>query len=144
MLGPRVEDVLHVVASRVDDDRAVSERAGPEVHPALEPADDVARGDPLGDEGEQRLVLEPLALEAGGADGETGLLVPPGDVPALRAALVRLLGDRELRRRLGAAGRERARGLLAWDAVTDMMLNAYEEASAAPTRRSPTSASTTR
>jgi glycosyltransferase involved in cell wall biosynthesis len=38
-------------------------------------------------------------------DGETGLVVPPGDVAALRGALERLLGDKELRRRLGAAGR---------------------------------------
>lgn len=41
-------------------------------------------------------------------DGETGLLVPPEDRPALAAALGRLIGDGELRRRLGVAARERA------------------------------------
>jgi glycosyltransferase involved in cell wall biosynthesis len=61
-------------------------------------------------------------------DGETGLLVPPRDVSALRAALERLLGDRELRRRLGSAGRERIRERFAWPAVTDATLAAYEEA----------------
>ena len=40
-------------------------------------------------------------------DGVTGLLVPPRDAAALRAALERLLGDPELRRSLGAAARER-------------------------------------
>ncbi len=38
-------------------------------------------------------------------DGETGLLVPPGDVNGLVAALDRLLSDPELCRRLGEAGR---------------------------------------
>ena len=42
-------------------------------------------------------------------DGVTGLLVPAGDVDALRAALERLLGDRELRHRLGQAARVSAR-----------------------------------
>jgi glycosyltransferase involved in cell wall biosynthesis len=61
-------------------------------------------------------------------DGETGYLVPPRDVGALRVALERLLADRELRRRLGAAGRERARTHFSWDSVTDATLAAYDEA----------------
>ncbi len=40
--------------------------------------------------------------------GVTGLLVPAGDVGALREALGALLADRELRARMGAAGRQRA------------------------------------
>jgi glycosyltransferase involved in cell wall biosynthesis len=39
------------------------------------------------------------------ADGESALLVPPGDANALSQALERLLGDAELRRRLGGAAR---------------------------------------
>src|SRR6185312_5153733 len=37
----------------------------------------------------------------------TGLLVPPGDAPALASALQRLAADPALRARMGAAGRER-------------------------------------
>jgi glycogen(starch) synthase len=62
------------------------------------------------------------------ADEETGLLVPPRDVPALRAALKRLLADNELRSRLGANARRRAEQELSWDRVTDRTLVAYEEA----------------
>jgi glycosyltransferase involved in cell wall biosynthesis len=61
-------------------------------------------------------------------DGETGYLVPPRDVPALREALERLLGDRELRRRLGGAARERAGRHFSWDTVTAATLAVYEEA----------------
>jgi glycosyltransferase involved in cell wall biosynthesis len=43
------------------------------------------------------------------ADGETGLLVPPGDVDALRAAVMQLLEHRDLAARLGQAARGRAR-----------------------------------
>lgn len=42
------------------------------------------------------------------ADGETGLLVAVGDRGALAEALLRALGDPELRRRHGEAGRARA------------------------------------
>jgi len=61
-------------------------------------------------------------------DGETGYLVPPRDVPALREALERLLADRDLRRRLGSAGRERAGRHFSWDTVTAATLAVYEEA----------------
>jgi glycosyltransferase involved in cell wall biosynthesis len=61
-------------------------------------------------------------------DGETGLLVPPGDVLKLRAALERLLGDRELRERLGRAGRERARASFSWDESTRLTRDAYAKA----------------
>jgi glycosyltransferase involved in cell wall biosynthesis len=42
-------------------------------------------------------------------DGETGFLVPPEDPQALTRVLARLLEDHTLRRRLGDAGRQRAR-----------------------------------
>jgi glycosyltransferase involved in cell wall biosynthesis len=61
-------------------------------------------------------------------DGKTGLLVPPRDPGALRHALQSLLDDAALRRRLGKAGRERARSLLSWKRVTDATIAAYREA----------------
>jgi glycosyltransferase involved in cell wall biosynthesis len=42
------------------------------------------------------------------ADGANGLLVPPRDPAALADGLLRLLGDPELRARMGAAARSRA------------------------------------
>ena len=45
--------------------------------------------------------------EVVGADGDTALLVPPGDTDALTACLARALDDAELRARIGAAGRQR-------------------------------------
>ncbi len=61
-------------------------------------------------------------------DGVTGLLVAPGEVPALRAALEQLLGDADLRRDLGAAARERARKRLSRQAAAGAMLTAYADA----------------
>jgi glycosyltransferase involved in cell wall biosynthesis len=61
-------------------------------------------------------------------DGETGLLVAPGDADALRDALGRLLGDPALRRRLGAAARERARARLSPAAAAEALTQAYSDA----------------
>jgi glycosyltransferase involved in cell wall biosynthesis len=61
-------------------------------------------------------------------DGETGVLVPPRDVPALRGALEGLLADPSLRRRLGEAGRARVQEHFSWPAVTDETIAAYEDA----------------
>ncbi|HZS25115.1 MAG TPA: glycosyltransferase [Gaiellaceae bacterium] len=41
-------------------------------------------------------------------DGETGVLVPPGEADSLRDAIVRVAGDLDLARRMGEAGRRRA------------------------------------
>lgn len=61
-------------------------------------------------------------------DGVTGLVVPPRDPPALRAALERLLEDADLRRRLGAAARVRARAQWSWDYVIRDVRDWYERA----------------
>jgi glycosyltransferase involved in cell wall biosynthesis len=73
----------------------------------------------------------PVVAAAGGAllelvsDGETGLLVPPRDAPALRGAVDRLLADADLRERLGRAARERARERFGWEGVVDRTLDVY-------------------
>jgi len=59
-------------------------------------------------------------------DGETGLLVEPDDAGALAAALDRLAGDEEERRRLGRAGAERARTAFDADEAGRRMLALYE------------------
>jgi len=51
-------------------------------------------------------------------DGETGLLVPYGDVPAMAAAALALLGDPERRAAMGARAAARARSF-SWDQAAD-------------------------
>lgn len=60
-------------------------------------------------------------------DGETGLLVPPGDPEALATAIRRLLADPELARRLGETGRERVRERFSASAQAERILALYEE-----------------
>ena len=61
-------------------------------------------------------------------DGVTGLLVPPRDPSALRAAITTLLADGDLRCRLGAAAREVARARLTWSSATEATIHAYRRA----------------
>lgn len=53
------------------------------------------------------------------ADGETGILVTPGDAEPAADAVRHLLADQTLARRLGDAGRERVLAKFTWQRVVD-------------------------
>jgi len=59
-------------------------------------------------------------------DGETGLLVPPRDAPALAEAIIRLLGDESLRAAFGRAGRQRVERRFSADRMVAATLAVYE------------------
>ena len=59
----------------------------------------------------------------------TGLIVPPGDVPALRRAIDRLLRDHDLRRRMGREGRARVARDFTPARMIQQMLGLYREVS---------------
>jgi glycosyltransferase involved in cell wall biosynthesis len=65
------------------------------------------------------------------ADGVTGLLVAPADPAALAAALARILGDPELGRRMGRAGRARAEAMFSRPAMVSQMQALYRRLLAA-------------
>lgn len=65
---------------------------------------------------------------------ETGLLVPPGDQPALAAALVSVLADPALADRLGAAGCAQLAADASWRHVAGRVAGVYEELLAARQR----------
>jgi glycosyltransferase involved in cell wall biosynthesis len=69
--------------------------------------------------------------EVAGPDGETCLAVPPGDADALAGQLSRLLGDRELRTRLGEAGRARVLERFTWRQAAIGTAERYRQALAA-------------
>jgi len=58
-------------------------------------------------------------------DGISGVLVPPGDQPAMAVALIGLLQDADQRSRMGAAAQERARTLFAWEDLVVQLEQAY-------------------
>ena len=72
-----------------------------------------------------------IGTRAGGTpemvlDDETGFLVPPSDPDALADALARLAGDAFLRKRLGAAGKERVEALFSLRVMTDKIEALYQ------------------
>jgi L-malate glycosyltransferase len=60
-------------------------------------------------------------------DGETGLIVPRDDVPALQAALKRLVLDRALRERLGRGGRSHVEREYEWGHCVDLMERSLQD-----------------
>jgi len=79
-----------------------------------------------------RAGLPIVASDVGGvresvADGKTGFVVPTGDLEALRLRLRALLGDRDLRARLGDASRQRYERLFTFERMVERTINVYEE-----------------
>ncbi len=62
------------------------------------------------------------------SDGVTGLFVPPRDAEALADALARVIGDADLRRRLGRAGRERFLAEFGIARLNDHMARVFQDA----------------
>jgi glycosyltransferase involved in cell wall biosynthesis len=81
-----------------------------------------------------------IVASAVGGPGEilrherTGLLVPPKDAQALAAAVLRLIENPKLRRRLGAAAANEVRRKWAWSRITDRVRAIYSE-TASPGQR---------
>jgi len=73
-----------------------------------------------------------IASQAGGAselflDGETALSHPPGDEDVLAQRILQLVGDRELRERLGKAGRSAAERLYHRERLAQELLGVYRK-----------------
>ncbi len=74
----------------------------------------------------------PVVAEAVGQNremirhGETGWLVPPGDEVAFADGVLRLLGERPLRERLGPAASQDVRRRFAWQHLVTTVERAYE------------------
>ena len=63
-------------------------------------------------------------------EGETGLLIAPGDAPAMAARILELAGDADKRRRLGQAGRAYVVANHTWDRNAATILDTYQRLTA--------------
>jgi glycosyltransferase involved in cell wall biosynthesis len=76
--------------------------------------------------------LPVVATRVGGVpevvvEGQTGILVPPRDPNALADALLTLLRDPNLRRRMGQAGRQRVQEYFSVDQMVSKTETLYEQ-----------------
>jgi len=90
-------------------------------------------------EGMGRVLVEAMAVglpvvatKVGGVpdvvvDGETGILVPSENSKVLAGAIMRLLKDENMRRRMGEAGRRRVNPAFGVEAMVGKIANVYEE-----------------
>jgi len=82
---------------------------------------------------EARACGTPVVATAVGAipeqiyNGVTGFLTPPGDAPAMAAAILRLLEDPDLRNKMGKAGIEDVRSRFSLELQVSRFLGWYEE-----------------
>ena len=60
-------------------------------------------------------------------DGQTGLLVPPANAQSLAEAIVTLLKDASLRRKMGLKAKEFAETELSWQGIAHKTLNVYQQ-----------------
>jgi glycosyltransferase involved in cell wall biosynthesis len=79
-----------------------------------------------------RAGLPVVASDVGGnaesvRDGETGFIVPRGDVASLRTALARLIADPELRMRFGALGRRRFEERFTFERMCEKTFAVYRD-----------------
>ncbi|UCD95468.1 MAG: glycosyltransferase [Candidatus Zixiibacteriota bacterium] len=79
--------------------------------------------------------LPVIAGDVGGVsevviDGKTGILVPPGDAAGLAEAIIRLVEDADLRKKMGEAGRQHVAAKYRWENCLDQMVQIYERAMA--------------
>ncbi len=124
-LGRRVAGRI-VFTGRRDDVSAVTADLTVAVLPSLREAQGISLLEAMA----RRVPV--VASDVGGipeviTDGVDGRLVPPGDAPALAAAITELLRDPELARRLGEAGRRTVEERFSIDAQVWRIQDVYDE-----------------
>ncbi|MEJ8569223.1 glycosyltransferase [Elongatibacter sediminis] len=138
-LGHEGNSELHRAAAALTDPGRVHFAGFRRDAPAIMAASDICCLPVLRGEGLSRAVIEgmaygvtPLVTDVGGntelvIDGESGLVVPPGDVPALAEA-IEWLHDHPLeRQRMGRAARERIAGQFRNQDTVEKTLALYRE-----------------
>lgn len=80
--------------------------------------------------------LPVIAFDIGGmsrmiVDGQTGILVNPPNEEGLASAILDIIGDEGLARKMGEAGREYVQSNFSWDKMVDELESVYQEVVAA-------------